>query len=262
MKPFFLIALAGAFVIGASCSGGGSGDPGEILRLTPGTSWQWQLSGDIDTSFEVLIYDIDLFEAPQEVIDELRSEGRWVICYLSAGTWEDNRPDSSQFPESVLGNSVEGWPDERWLDTRRHDVLGPIMEARLDLAVAKRCHGVEPDNIDGYENSSGFPLTFDDQLAYNRWIARSAHRRGLSIGLKNDVDQVNELLSDFDWALSEECFAFDECDKLLPFVQAGKAVFGVEYEGDPSDFCPRANAMNFDWLKKSRDLDAPRIACR
>lgn len=42
------------------------------------------------------------------------------------------------------------------------------MQARLDLAVQKGCDGVEPDNVDGYQNNSGFPLTAQDQLAYNR----------------------------------------------------------------------------------------------
>ena len=39
---------------------------------------------------------------------------------------------------------------------------------------------------------------------------------------------------DFDWALNEECVQYQECDQLTPFIEAGKAVFGVEYQGDPS----------------------------
>ena len=136
------------------------------------------------------------------------------------------------------------------------------MAARLDLAVSKGCDGVEPDNVDGYANDSGFPLTGDDQLRYNRWLARQAHQRGLSVGLKNDLGQVADLVDDFDWALNEQCFQYDECDQLLLFFAKNKAVFGVEYQGRPEDFCPRANSMNFDWLKKKIDLDAWRISCR
>jgi hypothetical protein len=86
--------------------------------------------------------------------------------------------------------------------------------------------------------------------------------RGLSIGLKNDLDQIPDLVDDFDWALNEQCFEYEECDTLLPFIAANKAVFGVEYEGNTASFCPEANAMNFDWLKKNLDLDAFRVACR
>jgi hypothetical protein len=51
---------------------------------------------------------------------------------------------------------------------------------------------------------------------------------------------------------------------LSPFVDAGQAVFQVEY-GDPwlaDDVCPDANARNFDTLIKNENLDAERTACR
>jgi hypothetical protein len=39
------------------------------------------------------------------------------------------------------------------------------------------------DNVDGFTNATGFPLTPVDQLTYNRFLAMEAHVRGLSIGL-------------------------------------------------------------------------------
>lgn len=233
-----------------------------IWQPSPGTNWQWQLKGSIDTSFDVEMYDIDLFDAPQSVIDQLHADGRVVICYFSAGSWEDWRDDAGDFPASVLGKPLDGWPDEKWLDIRQLDMLGPLMQARLDVAAQKQCDGVEPDNVDGYSNDSGFPLSAADQLAYNQWLAEQAHSRGLSIGLKNDLDQIPQLVDYFDWALNEQCFEYDECDVLTPFVTAGKAVFGVEYSLEPAEFCNQANALNFDWLKKNLDLDAERTACR
>ena len=233
-----------------------------VWKPKPRTSWQWQLSGTIDTSFDVQMYDIDLVETPAETIKTLHAAGRTVICYLSAGSWEKYRPDADQYPAEILGYTLDGWPDEKWVDYRQIDKLGPILQARMDLAVSKGCDGIEPDNIDGYLNNSGFPLTAADQLQFNRWLAARAHERGLSIGLKNDLDQISELVDDFDWALNEQCFHYDECDLLLPFIQKGKAVFGVEYTGDPVNFCPRANSRNFDWLKKNLKLDAWRQSCR
>jgi hypothetical protein len=229
---------------------------------TPGTSWQIQFTGELDLSFDVQMYDLDLFDTPQASIDELHTAGRRVVCYFSAGSWEDWRPDASQFPESVLGNDLEGWPGERWLDIRQLDILGPIMTARLDLAVQKGCDGVDPDNVDGYDNDNGFPLTAQDQAAYNTWLAEQAHSRGLAVGLKNDLAQVSNLIDYFDWQLNEQCFQYNECDLLLPFIQAGKPVFSIEYQGNPASFCPQANSMNFDTLKKHLDLDAWRSACR
>lgn len=231
-------------------------------RPSPGTSWQWQLSGDIDTSYDVEMYDIDLFDTPLAVIDQLQASGRTVVCYFSAGSWEDWRPDANDFPSEVIGEPLEGWPGERWLDIRQVDLLAPILEARLELARQKGCDGVEPDNVDGYANETGFPLGAHDQVAFNTWLAQEAHARGLSIGLKNDLDQIEALLPHFDWALNEQCFEYNECERLLPFIQSGKAVFGVEYNLEVDDFCPLANNMNLDWLKKSLELDAYRVACR
>ena len=81
------------------------------------------------------------------------------------------------------------------------------------------------------------------------------------MGLKNDLDQVDSLLPFFDWALNESCFQYNECDLLIPFIKSGKAVFGVEYDGDTDQFCPQANALGFSWMKKHLKLDAWREAC-
>ncbi len=233
-----------------------------VWQPKPGTSWQWQLSGTLDTSLDVRMYDVDLVETPAAALADLHAAGRKVICYMSAGSWEKYRPDAGRYPETILGNTLDGWPDEKWVDFRQIDILGPILEARMDLAVAKGCDGIEPDNIDGYTNNTGFPLSAADQLRFNQWLADQAHGRGLSIGLKNDLNQVPELAASFDWALNEQCFQYNECDLLLPFVRMGKAVFGVEYTGSTADFCPGANSRNFDWLKKNIKLDAWRQSCR
>ena len=103
------------------------------------------------------------------------------------------------------------------------------MKSRLDLAVQKGCDGVEPDNVDGYTNTPGFPLTAADQLAYNRLIANEAHWRGLAVGLKNDLDQINDLIPYYDFAVNEQCFQYNECATLQPFISAGKPVFSAEY---------------------------------
>jgi hypothetical protein len=234
---------------------------GGIWRPVPGTTWQWQLQGTIDTSFDVEMYDIDLFDVPEAAIAQLKDADREVVCYFSAGSREDWRPDAGDYPAIVLGDPLDGWAGEVWVDIRRIDLIGPILEARLDLANSKGCTGVEPDNVDAYQNSSGFPLTAADQLAFNRWLASEAHQRGLSIGLKNDLDQVAELEPDFDWAINEQCYQYAECDLLQPFIDAGKAVFGVEYSGNENVFCPYFNALGYSWLKKNLDLDAWRIDC-
>ena len=226
------------------------------------TTWQWQLTTPVDQTVSVAMYDIDLFDNSAKVVASLHAQGRRVVCYLSAGSWEDWRPDAASFPASVLGLTLDGYPDEKWLDIRNLAVLGPIMSARLDLCKSKGFDAVEPDNIDGYSNKTGFPLKYSDQITYNTWIANAAHARGLSVALKNDVDQVADLLSVFDWTLNEQCFEYQECSTLLPFISAGKAVFNVEYNLATTQFCPQANTLNFNSMQKDENLDATRTPCR
>lgn len=198
----------------------------------PDQTWQLQLQGTVDTRHDADVYDIDLVDTPQAVIDALHREGRFVVCYFSAGSSEDFRRDVGLFDPSVMGRPLDGWPGERWLDIRSPAVHRFMTEQRLDLAVAKDCDGVDPDNVDGYANDSGFPLTPEDQLAFNRFLATEAHRRDLKVGLKNDLDQVADLAVHFDFAVNEQCHAYGECEMLRPFAAGGKPIFNVEYRSD------------------------------
>jgi len=202
---------------------------GDWYRPSLDTSWQWQLNGKINTSYDVDLYDIDLFDTDTTLIDSLKEEGKKVICYFSAGSYENWREDKDAFPQEALGNTLDGWEDERWLDIT-NEKLQTVMIARLDLAVLKGCDGVEPDNVDAYDNDSGFALSATDQLLYNIFLANAARERGLSIGLKNDLSQVNELEPYFDFALNEQCNAYNECDLLQPFIDNNKPVFNTEYD--------------------------------
>ncbi|MEW5868363.1 MAG: endo alpha-1,4 polygalactosaminidase [Chloroflexota bacterium] len=236
-----------------------------IWQPQPGLTWQWQLSDlPLDLSVEAAVYDIDLFENDAGVVQALHDQGRRVICYISMGSWEDWRPDAAQFPPEVLGRDYEGWEGEKWLDVRRIDLLAPILQARLDLCQAKGFDAVEPDNIDGYTNRTGFPLTYQDQITFNTWLAEQAHQRGLAIALKNDGDQVEDLLPLFDFAITEDCFADDWCEQVRAFTRAGKAVLAAEYTDtgvELGDFCDLAWEWGFSVILKDRDLDAFRQTC-
>lgn len=238
--PFLLcvcLLLAGC---GSSDSGTASSDPGTIPAKTASdatgswhhpplnVTWQWQLRGRINTGYAAELYDIDLFDSSEALTESLHSSGKKVICYFSAGSYEGWRPDAAEFSPDDLGSTMVGWQDEKWLDIRSQDVRR-IMKDRLDLAKSKGCDCVEPDNVDGYANDSGFDLSPEDQLAYNRFLAGEAHARGLSVGLKNDLDQASQLVEYFDFAVNEQCHEFDECELLTPFTQAGKPVLNAEY---------------------------------
>ena len=224
---------------------------GTIWQPTSDASirWSWQLQGTVPTNTNVQMFDIDGFENTAATVAALHAQGTIAVCYISVGAWESYRSDQAQFPSSVVGNST-GWPGEKWLDIRQLSILEPIMTARMQMCVQKGFDALEPDNIDGYTNDTGFPLTAQDQLTYNEWIANEAHSLGLSVGLKNDVDQASQLEPYFDWALDEQCNQYSECGTEKVFTDSNKAVFNAEYSGGTSfcaaDIAAHINGALFD----------------
>ena len=230
------------------------------------TSWQIQFSATLDTTVDATLFDLDGFDTPAATVSSLHAAGKRVACYVSAGTYENWRPDAASYSPSILGNNLADWPGERWVDirdvTRPSSTLAAILRARIAMCAAKGFDAVDFDNVDGYTNNPGFAFTASDQLVFNRWLATEAHAQRLSAALKNDLAQIPQLVGTFDWAVNEQCWQYNECDLLLPFVNAGKAVMQIEYSASTTSFCPSANARNFNAIKKKLSLNASRVACR
>jgi len=181
---------------------------------------------------------------------------------VDAGTWEDWRPDAGAYPPSVLGNP-DGWPGERWVDIRDTSALLPIMAARVAKCAAAGFDAVDFDNVDGYTNDTGFPLTAADQLTFNTDLAAIAHQDGLSVGLKNDIGQLGQLQDVFDFAIDEQCAQYKECAAYDGWVAAGKAVVEIEYHGRAARICAQADAGGRDAVLKGLALRAkPWRPCR
>lgn len=139
--------------------------PTAIWKPTVGSSWQIMLKNPpaLDDSAssvtpDVEVYDIDLFDSDQILIDTLRRLKKKVICYFSAGSFEDWRPDKNDFKPEDLGNDMDGWPGEKWLDVKSDNVR-KIMVARIQMAADKRCDAIDPDNTDGYVS-----VTFSEDI--------------------------------------------------------------------------------------------------
>jgi hypothetical protein len=225
---------------------------------TVGMSWQMQFSGKLDTSVDAQVYDIDGADSTKAQVTALHQAGRKVVCYVDAGSYENWRTDAAKFPAAVRGTALDGWAGEQWLDVRNWDALRPILTARFEDCKAKGFDAVDPDNMDGYSNDTGFPLTAADQLTYNRRVADLAHGLGLAVGLKNDLDQVKALQPAFDFAVNEQCAKYKECGLLAPFTTSGKPVFHVEYNAAQ---CPTPASLRFSNVRKKLALDAFRAAC-
>jgi hypothetical protein len=239
--------------------------PNVFWKPSVGATWDWQLKVPIDPTVNVDVYDIDMFENDAHVVHDLHMRGKKVICYVNMGAWENWRPDAHTVPPHLRGTQYHGFPDENWLDIRDIVGLTPFVHSRLNRARDMGCDAVEPDNMDGYDTmaheSTGFPLTPIHQIVYNRYVASQAHARGMAVGLKNNTAQVEELVGDFDFHVSEQCFEHMECDKLMPFINAGKPVFEAEYVLPTSAFCADAKTRRISAIKKMVALDAWREVC-
>jgi hypothetical protein len=234
-----------------------SGAPGALARWRPPQrlTWYWQLQGNVDNTHAVAAYDIDGFNNSSDEVAALHAAGRHVICYIDVGTYEPGRPDSGSFPSSVIGSDVQGWPGEKWLDVRQLKVLAPIMTARFQMCARKGFDAVEPDNIDGYTNSPGFPISAQDQLNYDEWVANAVHSLGMAVLQKNDPGQAAAMEPYFDGVLDEQCNEYSECSSFLPYLAAGKPVLNAEYNLHTHQFCSADNSAGIMGALFNLDLD-------
>lgn len=222
-----------------------------------GDSFTYQITGNVSTKHNVDVYIIDLFDASKADVSKLKKDGRRVVAYFSAGSYEDWRPDAKSFPESVKGKS-NGWPGEKWLDISNINTLQPIMVDRINIAREMGFDGIDPDNLDGHNNNTGFNLSAADQIRYNTFIAKTAHSMGLQAGMKNNVEQAGKLSGVFDFAVNEECFQYNECGSLSSFIKKGKPVYQVEYK---KLHCSEAGKLKFYHERKTLNLNAKRWTC-
>lgn len=229
-------------------------------------TWQIQLDEPVTTpTLRASVYDLDLFDNSAETIAQLQTLGRRVICYFSAGTYENWRPDAKSFPSSALGLDLAGFAGERYVDTRNSQVR-KIMASRIELAMSKGCDGVDPDNVDSYSTTTGFPLTSADAVNYLDFMATTAHNNYLAIGLKNAGDLVNQTLAFMDWQINESCVQYDECALFQPFIGAGKPVFHIEYSNNATtdtllSACMANGTRGFSTLIKHEDLGTWSAEC-
>lgn len=277
-----IIALAVGLGVGLGLKSGGNDGEDEtpggnnteaIWQPKVGASWQIQLLKPIDGSTQDAdVYDIDLFDNAAEVISDLHNKGRKVICYFSAGSFENWRDDEDKFEESDKGSSLDGWPGERWLDVSSTNVRD-IMRSRLELAKDKDCDGVDPDNVDGYDNENGIGLTKADAVSYVKFLANATHELNMSIGLKNAGAIIPRVIDQMQWSVNEQCVQYNECDVYEAFIRAGKPVFHLEYPKEDVNnnervsttkadtACSNAAAEEFSTLIKNMNLDTWVQAC-
>jgi hypothetical protein len=209
-------------------------------------------------------------------VNAIHANGAKAICYVEAGGWENFRPDAQTYVNydnscagCLLGNTIGGYANERWVNIKQVAWLtqpGGVLDSRVARCAQAGFDGVEWDLQANYQENTGFSVTANDQMVFNSTIANLAHSHGMSVALKNDPAQAVDLAPWFDYTVNEQCHQYSECGNLkIGFVNAGKAVFNVEYKKTTGTFCPKANGSteNFNSIKKTATLkDVPYTPCR
>jgi len=219
---------------------------------TVGEKWQIILSGEPDmsqglTPSDATVWDLDLFNTDASTISALKAQGKGVICYFSAGTYEPDRPDLGSLDASNKGAELPDWPGEYWLNIRSDNVV-QIMTARVELASQKGCDAIDPDNMDGYsnQNGGGFSLTQDDTIAFTQKLSAAAQSYGMQMGLKNAQEVIPSVLDYVQFAVNEECVAGGGCNSYDSMLAAGKPVFHIEYPNGGGGDAPTKKTSSKD----------------
>ena len=232
-------------------------------------TWQWQLQGEIDTSFMVDVYNVDI-DTPANKINELKARNVKLICYFSAGTVELFRDDENQIPQRSRGEQYEDLTDERWLDYSQFEEFSNVMLARMDRCKELGFDAIEADNVDAHNYESrdefgnvvnigtNFNINLDHSIAYVRWLSAQAHLRGLAFGLKNAEEIASTVIDDIDYMITEDCYVDSWCDAASVLVEANKTVFMAEYTDLVPDFtpaCEKAKMLGFSAIWRDPGLE-------
>ncbi|MCX5416199.1 endo alpha-1,4 polygalactosaminidase [Streptomyces sp. NBC_00059] len=203
-----------------------------VLLPTAGMAFDYQIGGGYTPSDGVRAVSRDREDEP--------APGLYNVCYVNAfqtqpgalDWWQDTHPDLLLADDEGEPVIDEGW-DEVLLDTStaaKREQLAEIVGEWIDGCAESGFQAVEPDNLDSFERSDG-RLTKAHNEAFARTLAERAHGDGLAIGQKNTTDLLDRhSVIGFDFAVTEECAQFDECDAYADAYDG--RVFAIEYEGE------------------------------
>ncbi|WP_424344912.1 endo alpha-1,4 polygalactosaminidase [Ilumatobacter sp.] len=211
---------------------------GTVRALPANTPFDYQIGGDYPPPSGGGVVARDWFIGSA-------LPGGYSICYVNAFQTQDDddeldRPDErSNWPASLVLSGFEDDPDwagEFLVDistsakrTAAADHLDPMIQVCAD----KGFDAVEYDNLDSWTRLDGLPFDRSDSIAFATIITDRAHALGMAVAQKNTADLGAEVSLDvigFDFAVVEQCGAFDECGRFADVF--GDAIVVIEYTDD------------------------------
>lgn len=195
----------------------------KINAITSKDSFYWRLSGGaLPLNYDV--YGLDTFDTKDAEIEYLKTNGKALICYVSAH-YESWRPDAKDFPKSVVKENLGDWKGEQVVDIREWEKLSPLYEKRIQLCRYRGFDAIEWDNID--QKASG--VNDKDLTVFIKRLVALSNKYDLPVIQKNLSEKVNELEPIMGGAIAESCNVYGECNSYRPFFLKGKPVFMIEY---------------------------------
>ncbi len=289
LRSLVALGMLAAFASFAGACGGDCdadvtyGTAADWAELNDPHAWEWILESDAipATPPAVAYVGVDLYDVDAAWIEAAHAQGTTVWCYMSVGSAERYRDDVAELEaidaqlraegrEGAIGRPLEGWAGERWLNVRAYEAFMPVMRARVALCAEKGFDMVEFDNVDAWDNNTGFDVTQDEQVAYLQALVSVAEEFGLLPILKNGTELPIEdaLRARFGGLLMEACVLYDFCDAGAPFEALGLPVWNVEY---PDEWvCDEERSLSVaavcadaprTTLLKRWDLNADTVVC-
>ncbi len=221
----------------------------------------------IQTKAEII--DIDVLDTEKEVVQKLKKQWKIVIWYINIWSIETYRDDFKDFPQSIVWKVYPWWEDERFLDIKNYNKFKKLIIKRLDIAHEKWFDGIEPDNMDSYDNleETGFKISQEDMKSYLLWFIWEAHKRGMFVVQKNAPELSESLQKFFDWALLEGAFYNNYFSDFSNYIDKEKPVFVVEYTDNSKpqyflkEVCTQSQKLWFTTILKNRNLDSFIVKC-
>ena len=274
----------------------------EKSRWSPRGKLEWSIDYATDLAKTRLkLQAPEAFVVPLSTIEQAATEkkasaisslkcgrNKKLVCYTNCGAYEAghwNEALLAPVRHKMLGRSMDGYPDERWLNIKELGIMRELIRDKFAKAAAQGCDAVLCDNTEAWitgtdgkgsttisiyrerginavkqlaagnvKANTGFDITFDDQIRFNTMLAEEAHLQCLAIGLVNDVFQIEQLADQFDFALNEQCHHCGWCDLYRPFVRANKPVLHLEFH-DNEGFCKSGSPSMTEICKANRTAD-------
>ena len=261
MRRSFGGAAAAATILAltACAASGPAADPADLAVLPHDAVFDYQLGGGYPPADDVTVVVRDRRDAPETDL--------YSICYVNAfqtqpDELDDWPPDAVLVDDSGLPVRDSDWPDEALLDISSpagQKIVVATVGDWIRQCAADGFDAVEFDNLDSFTRSDG-RISVDDGIDVAASLVAIAHADGLSAGQKNAAEFAAVLREEahFDFAVSEECAAYDECSAYVETY--GTGVLNIEYTDNlPRPFaevCADADSPPATILR-DRDLATP-----